>query len=38
MNDATENLLGEANSFVEILEQVSTLAKLSKPVIVIGER
>ncbi|MEK9495707.1 phage shock protein operon transcriptional activator [Photorhabdus sp. P32] len=38
MNDATENLLGEANSFIEILEQVSALAKLNKPVIVIGER
>ncbi|MCA6220449.1 phage shock protein operon transcriptional activator [Photorhabdus antumapuensis] len=38
MNDTTENLLGEANSFIEILEQVSALAKLNKPVIVIGER
>lgn len=38
MNNTTENLLGEANSFIEILEQVSTLAKLNKPVIVIGER
>ncbi|MGV7961410.1 phage shock protein operon transcriptional activator [Photorhabdus tasmaniensis] len=38
MNDVTENLLGEANSFIEILEQVSALAKLNKPVLVIGER
>lgn len=38
MSDALENLLGEANSFVEMLEQVSQLAKLNKPVLVIGER
>ncbi|MBS9442529.1 phage shock protein operon transcriptional activator [Photorhabdus heterorhabditis] len=38
MGETTENLLGEANSFIEILEQVSALAKLSKPVLVIGER
>ncbi len=38
MNEVTENLLGEANSFIEILEQVSALAKLNKPVLVIGER
>ncbi|OCQ52934.1 Psp operon transcriptional activator [Photorhabdus australis subsp. thailandensis] len=38
MNEITENLLGEANSFIEILEQVSALAKLNKPVLVIGER
>lgn len=38
MNDMVENLLGEANSFVEMLEQVSQLAKLNKPILVIGER
>ncbi len=34
----SDNLIGEANSFLEILEQVSQLAPLSKPVLVIGER
>lgn len=38
MSEPLENLLGEANAFVEVLEQVSQLAKLSKPVLVIGER
>ncbi|CNH49178.1 phage shock protein operon transcriptional activator [Yersinia aldovae] len=38
MSEQVENLLGEANSFVEVLEQVSGLAKLNKPVLVIGER
>ncbi|TQI80660.1 psp operon transcriptional activator [Serratia fonticola] len=38
MNEPLENLLGEANAFVEVLEQVSQLAKLNKPVLVIGER
>lgn len=33
-----DSLLGEANSFLEMLEQVSQLAQLSKPVLVIGER
>lgn len=33
-----ENLLGEANSFIEVLEQVSRLAPLNKPVLIIGER
>ncbi|MDM7334154.1 phage shock protein operon transcriptional activator [Klebsiella pneumoniae] len=33
-----DNLLGEANSFLEVLEQVSRLAPLDKPVLVIGER
>ncbi|WP_323093839.1 phage shock protein operon transcriptional activator [Klebsiella quasipneumoniae] len=33
-----DNLLGEANSFIEVLEQVSRLAPLDKPVLVIGER
>lgn len=34
----SDNLIGEANSFLEVLEQVSQLAPLSKPVLVIGER
>lgn len=38
MNEQPENLLGEANAFVEVLEQVSQVAKLNKPVLVIGER
>ena len=33
-----DNLLGEANSFLEVLEQVSHLAPLDKPVLIIGER
>lgn len=33
-----DNLLGQANSFMEILEQVSQIAPLNKPVLVIGER
>ncbi|EHD21179.1 MULTISPECIES: phage shock protein operon transcriptional activator [Brenneria] len=38
MSQEKENLLGEANSFLEVLEQVSQLAQLNKPVLVIGER
>ncbi|HDL8089765.1 TPA: phage shock protein operon transcriptional activator [Yersinia enterocolitica] len=38
MSEQLENLLGQANSFIEVLEQVSGLAKLNKPVLVIGER
>jgi len=38
MSERNDNLLGEANTFVEVLEQVSHLAKLNKPVLVIGER
>lgn len=33
-----ENLIGQANSFVEVLEKVSQLAPLNKPVLIIGER
>jgi len=33
-----ETLLGESNNFLEVLEQVSRLAPLNKPVLVIGER
>ncbi|MEQ0264626.1 phage shock protein operon transcriptional activator [Klebsiella sp. CN_Kp073] len=38
MTEYKDNLLGEANSFLEVLEQVSQLAPLDKPVLVIGER
>ncbi|MEX0494914.1 phage shock protein operon transcriptional activator [Raoultella terrigena] len=38
MAEYKDNLLGEANSFLEVLEQVSQLAMLDKPVLVIGER
>lgn len=38
MAEYKDNLLGEANSFLEVLEQVSRLAPLDKPVLVIGER
>ncbi|CDM90316.1 phage shock protein operon transcriptional activator [Xenorhabdus bovienii] len=38
MHQFIDNLLGEANCFIEILEQVSALAKLNKPVLVLGER
>lgn len=33
-----DNVIGQANSFVEVLEQVSQAAPLSKPVLIIGER
>ncbi|WP_312973411.1 phage shock protein operon transcriptional activator [Atlantibacter sp.] len=38
MAEYKDNLIGEANSFLEVLEQVSRLAPLDKPVLVIGER
>lgn len=38
MSDNIENMLGQANSFLEVLEQTSQLAKLNKPVLIIGER
>ncbi|WLI77484.1 phage shock protein operon transcriptional activator [Kosakonia sp. H02] len=38
MSEHKENLLGEANSFIEVLEQVSRLAPIDKPVLIIGER
>lgn len=38
MAEYKDNLLGEANSFLEVLEQVSRLAPLDKPVLIIGER
>lgn len=33
-----DNLIGQANSFLEVLEKVSQLAPLNKPVLIIGER
>ncbi|SFC95511.1 psp operon transcriptional activator [Pragia fontium DSM 5563 = ATCC 49100] len=38
MNDGIDNILGEANSFIEVLEQASQVAPLTKPVLIIGER
>lgn len=38
MQYGKDNLIGEANSFIEMLEHVSELAPLNKPVLVIGER
>ncbi|WP_336997957.1 phage shock protein operon transcriptional activator [Leclercia sp. M50] len=38
MVEFKDTLLGEANSFLEVLEQVSRLAPLNKPVLIIGER
>ncbi|RUO77403.1 phage shock protein operon transcriptional activator [Idiomarina seosinensis] len=33
-----DNLIGESNSFVEVLEHVSQAAPLNKPILIIGER
>lgn len=33
-----ENLIGESNSFAEVLEHVSQAAVLNKPILIIGER
>lgn len=38
MANGKDNLLGESNNFLEVLEQVSKLAPLEKPVLVTGER
>jgi psp operon transcriptional activator len=38
MTEYKDNLLGEDNRFLEMLEQVSRLAPLDKPILVIGER
>jgi psp operon transcriptional activator len=32
------NLLGQSNNFLEVLEQISQIAPLNKPVLIIGER
>lgn len=33
-----DNLIGQSNSFLSVLEQVSQIAPLNKPVLIIGER
>lgn len=33
-----DNLIGQSNAFLEVLEQISQIAPLNKPVLVIGER
>ena len=33
-----DNLIGQSNSFLEVLEHVSQLAPLDKPVLIVGER
>ncbi len=38
MNNDRDNLIGEASSFLEILDQVSLLAPIDKSVLVVGER
>lgn len=38
MRRPNDNLIGESSSFLEVLEQVSLLATISKPVLIIGER
>ena len=38
MNNQRDNLIGEASSFLEVIEQVSQLATLNKPILVVGER
>jgi len=38
MNNQRDNLIGEASCFLEVIEQVSQLAKLDKPILVVGER
>ena len=37
-NEYRDNLLGEDNNFLEVLEQVSQIASINKPVLIIGER
>ncbi|MFC0178821.1 phage shock protein operon transcriptional activator [Thorsellia kenyensis] len=36
--EKTEQLIGEDNQFIAILEQASRLAKINKPVLILGER
>jgi len=38
MRRQTDNLIGESSSFMALIEQVSLVAPISKPVLVIGER
>ncbi len=36
--DRTERMIGESSSFLEVQEQVSQIAPLTKPVLIVGER
>ncbi len=38
MNRQKDNLIGEASCFLEVIEQVSLLASVNKPALVVGER
>ena len=38
MNAQSDNLIGQASCFLEVIEQVSSLAPIDKPVLVVGER
>ncbi len=38
MRRPNDNLIGESSNFLEVLEQISQLATINKPVLVIGER
>ena len=38
MRRPNDNLIGESSSFLEVLEQISQLATINKPVLIIGER
>ncbi len=38
INKSNDNLVGEASSFLEVIEQVSQLAPIEKPILVVGER
>ncbi|MGX5201335.1 phage shock protein operon transcriptional activator [Aliikangiella sp. IMCC44632] len=37
-SENVDNLIGEASSFLEVIEQVSLLAALDKPILIVGER
>lgn len=38
INSGIDNLIGQSNSFIDVLEQASRVAPLTKPVLIIGER
>ena len=38
MTNSNDTLIGQSNSFLEVLDQVSQIAPLNKPVLIIGER
>ncbi|MCW2254973.1 psp operon transcriptional activator [Providencia alcalifaciens] len=38
MKNANDSILGNSSNFLDVLERTSDLAKLSKPILVIGER